>query len=92
MKVIILDDFLTEGILIEKKFRKQVDELDWNQYENDFLELMDKRSIHKHLSPDLLDHGCLLCSEHEPHFCHRRLVVEFLNLNSDYNLTITHLY
>ena len=35
MKVIILDDFLTEGILIEKKFRKQVDELDWNQYEND---------------------------------------------------------
>ena len=35
MKVIILDDFLTEGILMEKKFRKQVDELDWNQYEND---------------------------------------------------------
>lgn len=35
MKVIILDDFLTEGILMEKKFRKQIDELDWNQYEND---------------------------------------------------------
>lgn len=35
MKVIVLDDFLTEGILMEKKFRKQVDELDWNQYEND---------------------------------------------------------
>ena len=23
-------------------------EISWNQYENDFLELMDKRSIHKH--------------------------------------------
>ena len=67
-------------------------EISWNQYENDFLELMDKRSIHKHLSSDLLDHGCLLCSEHEPHFCHRRLVVEFINLNTDYNLTVIHLY
>ena len=67
-------------------------EISWNQYENDFLELMDKGSIHKHLSSDLLDHGCLLCSEHEPHFCHRRLVVEFINLNTDYNLTVTHLY
>ena len=67
-------------------------EISWQQYEDDFLELMDKRSIHKHLRPELLDHGCLLCSEHEPHFCHRRLVVEFINLNSDYNLTVTHLY
>ena len=54
-------------------------EISWQQYEDDFLELMDKRSIHKHLSPELLDRGCLLCSEHEPHFCHRRLVVEFIN-------------
>ena len=67
-------------------------EISWQQYEDDFLELMDKRSIHKHLSPELLDRGCLLCSEHEPHFCHRRLVVEFINLNSDYNLTVNHLY
>ncbi|MDI9404840.1 MAG: DUF488 family protein [Limnohabitans sp.] len=22
--------------------------------------------------------GCLLCSEHKPHQCHRRLVVEYL--------------
>ena len=34
MKTIILDDFLSDGILIEKKFRKKVDDLDWNQYEN----------------------------------------------------------
>ena len=67
-------------------------EISWKQYENEFLELMDKRSINKHLSPSELEDGCLLCSEHEPHFCHRRLVVEFLNSSPNYDLTVTHLY
>lgn len=31
------------------------------------------------LSPDLLDQACLLCSEHEPHHRHRRLVAEHLS-------------
>tara|TARA_B100001123_G_scaffold352512_1_gene404078 strand:+ start:422 stop:664 length:243 start_codon:yes stop_codon:yes gene_type:complete len=35
MKTIILDDFLTEGILIEKKFRKKVAEMNWNDYKDD---------------------------------------------------------
>ena len=35
MKTIILDDFLSEGILIEKKFRKKIDEVIWEGYEND---------------------------------------------------------
>jgi uncharacterized protein (DUF488 family) len=26
-----------------------------------------------------LQQGCLLCSEHLPHHCHRRLVAEYLN-------------
>ena len=35
MKTIILDDFLTNGILIEKKFRKKIDDINWNKYQND---------------------------------------------------------
>jgi uncharacterized protein (DUF488 family) len=51
---------------------------DWRVYEDKFMDLMAKREIEKHLSPALLEGGCLLCSEHKPHLCHRRLVVDYL--------------
>ena len=35
MTTISMDDFLDGGILKEKSFRKQVDELDWSQYKGD---------------------------------------------------------
>ncbi|GIW99588.1 MAG: hypothetical protein KatS3mg111_2921 [Pirellulaceae bacterium] len=52
---------------------------DWSVYEREFLELMARRSIETRLQPDLLDMSCLLCSEHLPQHCHRRLVVEYLD-------------
>lgn len=64
----------------------------WKAYEDKFLNLMAQRNIEKSVRPELLDNGCLLCSEHEPHMCHRRLVVEYLNKNSELNLTVKHLY
>lgn len=67
-------------------------EMPWNVYENKFLNLMAQRNIEKSIKSELLDHGCLLCSEHEPHFCHRRLVVEYLNEHSNLNLKVKHLY
>lgn len=51
---------------------------DWGVYEDAFLALMKKREIEKRLDPEQLDEGCLLCSEHKPHHCHRRLVAEYL--------------
>ena len=35
MKIVELDDFLTAGILIEKKFRKKVNEIKWADYSNE---------------------------------------------------------
>ena len=35
MKTIALDDFLSEGILIEKKFRKQINAINWNEFKNE---------------------------------------------------------
>ena len=67
-------------------------EMPWNVYEDRFLNLMAQRNIEKSIKSELLDHGCLLCSEHEPHFCHRRLVVEYLNEHSNLNLKVKHLY
>jgi uncharacterized protein (DUF488 family) len=67
-------------------------DIPWERYEDQFLNLMSQRQIEKIVKPTLLDHGCLLCSEHEPHLCHRRLVVDYLNDNSDLELKVKHLY
>jgi hypothetical protein len=51
---------------------------DWPAYERDFLKLMADRHIESTVSREDLDGGCLLCSEDQPHHCHRRLVAEYL--------------
>jgi uncharacterized protein (DUF488 family) len=52
---------------------------DWETYEKQFLELMSDRQIEQTVSPEFVDGSCLLCSEAKPHYCHRRLVAEYLN-------------
>jgi uncharacterized protein (DUF488 family) len=51
---------------------------DWDLYEKQFLDLMRERKIEEKAPRELLDGGCLLCSEEKPHHCHRRLVAEYL--------------
>ncbi len=51
---------------------------DWIVYERQFLDLMQTRRIEDKVRRELLDGGCLLCSEDQPHHCHRRLVAEYL--------------
>lgn len=50
----------------------------WDVYKQEFLELMTKRSIETQIPRTLFDGSCLLCSEHLPQHCHRRLVLEYL--------------
>ena len=63
--------------------------IDWETYERDFLALLNgrhiledgirptgRKRIHKRLKATV-DNSCLLCSEHEPDHCHRRLVAEY---------------
>ena len=64
----------TQDILDEFKKKKG----DWKVYEEKFLRLIEDRRIEKEVSPEALSDGCLLCSEDKPHFCHRRLVAEYL--------------
>ncbi len=51
---------------------------DWVAYERQFLDLMRSRHIESTISREMLDGGCLLCSEEKPDHCHRRLVAEYL--------------
>jgi len=51
---------------------------DWATYERQFLALMAERRIETTVDKGLLAGACLLCSEPTPHYCHRRLVAEYL--------------
>jgi uncharacterized protein (DUF488 family) len=56
------------------------DELSWSTYEDRFKELMTEREIETKLDKSMFaDPTVLLCSEHEPDHCHRRLIVEYLD-------------
>lgn len=56
------------------------DNKDWDAYEILFRELLAERELIKHLDKTwFTEHrACLLCSEHEPDQCHRRLVAEYI--------------
>ncbi|MEV6231222.1 DUF488 domain-containing protein [Saccharopolyspora shandongensis] len=62
----------------------------WATYEARFLELMNQRVIEEAVPRKLFDNAVLLCSEDQPHYCHRRLVVEYLAQHWD-TVAIEHL-
>ena len=62
----------------------------WAEYEQRFLDLMKERRVEETTPRELIEGGCLLCSEHEPHQCHRRLVAEYLQAHWG-PLNISHL-
>ncbi|NES82202.1 MAG: DUF488 domain-containing protein [Moorea sp. SIO2B7] len=82
----LLDLAPTKDILDAYKKKKG----DWETYEKKFLTLMYSRKIEQKISPKILENSCLLCSEAKPHYCHRRLVAEYLNQKWE-NLNICHL-
>lgn len=65
----------TQDILDEYKKNKG----DWAVYEKKFLSLMEQRHVEKTVPREILDGGCLLCSEDKPHHCHRRIVAEYFS-------------
>ncbi|MDJ0717250.1 MAG: DUF488 domain-containing protein [Prochloraceae cyanobacterium] len=82
----VLDLAPTKDILDDYKKKRT----DWETYAKKFLNLIGDRQIEEKISPDLINGGCLLCSEAKPHNCHRRLVAEYLNQKWG-NIEISHL-
>jgi uncharacterized protein (DUF488 family) len=63
----------------------------WIAYEAKFMDLMSRRKIEQKIDPDELNRSCLLCSESTPHYCHRRLVCEYLNSKWTRKFAVKHL-
>jgi uncharacterized protein (DUF488 family) len=71
--------------------RYKAKELTWDDFAAAYVELIAKRRVESSLDVDLFRSACLLCSEHLPHHCHRRLALEYLNSRWNSRLKITHL-
>jgi uncharacterized protein (DUF488 family) len=52
--------------------------MSWEEYEVEYLNLLDIRKISQKVDIDRMHENCLLCSEHGPEKCHRRLLAEYL--------------
>ena len=71
-----------------EKYRKK--EIDWVQYEIEYLNLLDIRKVGQKIDLEKLHENCFLCSEHTPEKCHRRLLAEYLK-NIKNEIEIVHL-
>lgn len=77
----------TEEMLKEYRDKK----IAWPEYEKRFLGLMEERSIESRVPREIFSrHSALLCSEHTPEKCHRRLVAEYLGQHWG-NVDVIHL-
>jgi uncharacterized protein (DUF488 family) len=77
----------TKDILDDYKNKK----ITWDVYESKFLDLISRRDIGKTVGREILDEGCLLCSEDKPHYCHRRIVAEYLSKEWGGEIEVKHL-
>ena len=67
-------------------------ELSWAEYEQLFLDLVETRAIESTFEEASFETPTvLLCSEHGPECCHRRLVAEYLGDHWSSGLQITHI-
>ncbi|MEY3241786.1 MAG: hypothetical protein RIR11_3225 [Bacteroidota bacterium] len=64
----------TKGLLADYRDKK----ITWEEYEIIYLNLLDSRKIAQKINIEHLHQNCLLCSEHTPEKCHRRLLAEYL--------------
>lgn len=62
----------------------------WEAYANRYVALLRERQVERTLDRAQFDGACLLCAEHEPDQCHRRLAAEYLR-DAWGNLEIRHL-
>jgi uncharacterized protein (DUF488 family) len=61
------------------------------EFEKRYLKLLDSRKVKQKIDIEKLNNTCLLCSEHMPEYCHRKVLAEYL-FKMNNNIKIIHLY
>ncbi|KKL01615.1 hypothetical protein LCGC14_2626900, partial [marine sediment metagenome] len=89
IKYIYLNSFAPEELLL-KNYRSK--KFNWIQFEEKYLDQIKNYGEWEDFDIDILQDGCLLCSESLPSKCHRRLFAEFLfSKFKDKSIQIVHL-
>ena len=67
--------------------------IDWAQYEKEYTDIQEQRGTYKNFVKDFSDYKnvCILCSEAEPKYCHRRILAEMIKEHHPDTLNIIHL-
>jgi len=65
--------------------------LSWDEYEIQYVDLIQYRNLAHVLSPDEVDQACFLCACKTADRCHNRLLAEFLQREWDAQVEIVHL-
>lgn len=68
-----LDFAPTKDLLDQYRGKK----ISWEKYADEYLNLLDRRKVGQKTDIESLHRHCLLCSEHGPEHCHRRLLAEY---------------
>lgn len=66
----------TKDMLTQYRNKK----ISWDNYKTEYLNLLDRRKIAQKTDVASLHRHCLLCSEHSPEKCHRRLLAEYFQV------------
>jgi uncharacterized protein (DUF488 family) len=66
-------------------------QLSWTEYAEAYVALLERRKVEQQLKIVTDKRSCLLCSEAQPHHCHRSLLAEYLNRKSGGGFEVRHL-
>ncbi len=61
--------------LLERYRKKQIP---WDEYAVEYSNLLAERRVEEKIDVEKLNNACLLCSEHLPDKCHRRLLADYI--------------
>lgn len=71
-----------------KKYQNK--EMSWDDYQKEYVNVLDSRDVINKFDHQILRDACLLCSEPKPDKCHRRLLAEYLNVKIN-DIEVIHL-
>lgn len=71
-----IDRYAPTKELLNAYKRKKIN---WEEYESEYIAILDRRNILSNINYSIFDSACLLCSEPTAQQCHRRLFAEYLS-------------
>lgn len=95
--------FLKEIANIDYEYRKELapsddilrpfkdSKISWDEYEVQYIDLINHRNIANILDPNEVHEACFLCACKTEHHCHRRLLAEYLQREWDRPVEVVHL-